>query len=40
MSVGRYLREYPDGSAPTDRNFFRYLSAYEDFATKAGNALP
>jgi len=40
MSVGRYLRDYPAGSVPTDRNFFRYLSAYQDFGTKAGNALP
>jgi len=40
MSVGRYLRDYPNGSTPTDRNFFRYLAAYEDFASKAGAALP
>ena len=40
MSVGRFLRDYPDGTARTDRNFFRYLAGYEDFATKAGVALP
>lgn len=40
MSVGRYLRGYPDGAARTDRNFFRYLLAYEDFANKTGAALP
>jgi len=40
MSVGRYLRDYPTASQPIDRNFFRYLSAYDDFATKAGAALP
>jgi hypothetical protein len=40
MSVGRYLRDYPVGSARTDRIFFRYLSAYEDFANKAAAALP
>ncbi len=40
MSVGRFLRDYPVGSAPADRNFFLYLAAYEDFAAKAGAALP
>lgn len=40
MSVGRYLRDYPTSSTPTDRNFFRFLAAYEDFATKVGAALP
>lgn len=40
MSVGRYIRDYPTGSARNDRNFFRYLSAYEDFAQKALSALP
>jgi len=40
MSVGRYLRDYPAGSVPTDRNFFRYLGAYDHFASEAGNALP
>lgn len=40
MSVGRYLRDYPTGSTPSDRNFFRYLAAYQDFAVKGGAALP
>ena len=40
MSVGRYIRDYPKGSAKNDRNFFRYLSAYQDFAQKALAALP
>ncbi len=40
MSVGRYLRDYPTGSGRADRNFFLYLAAYDDFATKAGAALP
>ena len=40
MSVGRYLRDYPGGAARQDRNFFRYLAAYDDFANKAGAALP
>ncbi|MBS0633710.1 MAG: hypothetical protein JSS11_17510 [Verrucomicrobia bacterium] len=40
MSVGRYLCDYPTGSALTDRNFHRFLAAYEDFANKAGAALP
>lgn len=40
MSVGRYLRDYPTGSAAQDRHFFRFLAAYEDFANKAAAALP
>lgn len=40
MSVGRYLRDYPTGSTPSDRNFFRFLAVYQDFATKGGTALP
>jgi hypothetical protein len=40
MSVGRYLRDYPTGSTPTERHFHRFLAAYEDFAVKAGGALP
>lgn len=40
MSVGRFLNDYPTTAAATDRNFFRYLEAYEAFATKAGAALP
>ena len=40
MSVGRYLRDYPTGSPPSNRHFFAYLAAYEDFATKAGTSLP
>lgn len=40
MSVGRYLRDYPTTSARTGKNFFLYLAAYDDFATKAGAALP
>jgi hypothetical protein len=40
MSVGRFLNDYPVGAAPTDRNFFRYLTAYEEFANKACAVLP
>ena len=40
MSVGRYLIDYPAGATAGDRNIFRYLAAYEDFANKAGAALP
>lgn len=40
MSVGRYLRDYPTGSTAADRHFYRFLAAYEDFAQKAGAALP
>ena len=40
MSVGRYLRDYPTGSVPTNRHFFRFLAAYEDLANKALAALP
>ena len=40
MSVGRYIRDYPAGSARSDRNFFRYLAAYEAFAQKGLAALP
>lgn len=40
MSVGRYIRDYPAGSAKNDRNFFRYLAAYQDFAQKAFAELP
>jgi hypothetical protein len=40
MSVGRYISDYPKGSAKNDRNFFRYLSAYQNFAQKALAALP
>jgi len=40
MSIGRYLRDYPTAATATNRNFFLYLTAYEDFATKAGAALP
>ena len=40
MSVGRYLRDYPKGASRTDRNFFLYLAAYENFANKVGAALP
>ena len=40
MSVGRYLRDYPTGSPSANRHFFIYLAAYEDFAAKAGAALP
>lgn len=40
MSIGRYLRDYPKGSAIADRNFFQYVAAYEAFASKAGAALP
>lgn len=40
MSIGRYIRDYPAGATRSDRNFFVYLSAYEDFANKAGAALP
>ncbi len=40
MSVGRYLREYPTNAPSASRNFFLYLAAYEEFATKAGAALP
>ncbi len=40
MSVGRYIRDYPAGSGRNDRNFFRYLAAYEDFADKGRAALP
>lgn len=40
MSVGRYLRDYPAGSTPSGRNFFRFLAAYQDFATTSATALP
>jgi hypothetical protein len=40
MSVGRYLRDYPVGSTPSERQFFRFLAAYQEFATKAGAELP
>jgi len=40
MSVGRHLIDYPQASPTTNRNFFRYLSAYEAFANAAGAALP
>jgi hypothetical protein len=40
MSVGRYLRDYPTSATAANRNFFVYLAAYEDFATKVGAALP
>ncbi|HEY0975415.1 MAG TPA: hypothetical protein VGE57_13055 [Solimonas sp.] len=40
MSVGRFLRDYPTGTQRNDRNFIRYLGAYEDFANKSGAALP
>lgn len=40
MSVGRYLMDYPTNAVPTNRNFFRFLTAYETFADKALEALP
>jgi hypothetical protein len=40
MSVGRFIRDYPVASPPTDKHFYRYLAAYSDFSTKAGAALP
>lgn len=40
MSIGRYIRDYPVGATRSDRNFFIFLSAYEDFANKAGAVLP
>ena len=40
MSVGRYLRDYPKGTTPTNRNFFRFVEAYERFASKAAAELP
>jgi len=40
MSVGRYIRDYPTGVSATNRYFFVYLQAYEDFADKALAALP
>lgn len=40
MSIGRYICEYPASSAVTDRHFHRFLAAYQDFAQKAGAALP
>jgi hypothetical protein len=40
MSVGRYIRDYPAAATATNRYFFVYLKAYEDFADKALAALP
>lgn len=40
MSVGRYIRDYPSAASATNKYFFVYLQAYEDFADKALAALP
>jgi hypothetical protein len=40
MGVGRFLRDYPDGTGPLHRNFFAYLNAYTAFADAAQAALP
>ncbi|WP_313569414.1 hypothetical protein [Comamonas terrigena] len=40
LSVGRYLSDYPASATTSNRNFFLYLAAYEDFSNKAGIALP
>lgn len=40
MSVGRYIRDYPAASTATNKYFFVYLHAYEDFADQALAALP
>lgn len=42
MSVGRYLRDYPTGSAAADRHFHRFLAAYEsngkEYAYRSGSS--
>jgi hypothetical protein len=40
MSPGRFLRDYPTGVQRDQKNFFRYLEAYEYFANTSGAALP
>jgi hypothetical protein len=40
MSVGRYLCDYPRAAPPANRHFYRFLAAYEGFATQAAAALP
>jgi len=40
MSVGRYIRDYPATASATNKHFFVYLQAYEDFANRAATALP
>jgi hypothetical protein len=40
MSVGRFLRDYPVGSTPVNRNFFVYLAAYTAFTNAAQASLP
>jgi len=40
MSIGRYIRDYPRAATATNRYFFVYLQAYEDFASKSLAALP
>lgn len=40
MSVGRYIHDYPRAASVTNKHFFIFLQAYEDFADKALAALP
>jgi hypothetical protein len=40
MSIGRFLRDYPAGSTPANRNFFLYLAAYTTIANTAQASLP
>lgn len=40
MSVGRYIHDYPRAASATNKYFFIFLQAYEDFADKALATLP